>query len=43
VVVLDASEVPSATRVRYCWADAPICTLADGSGLPAPPFELEIR
>jgi sialate O-acetylesterase len=43
VVVLDASEVPSATRVRYCWADAPICTLADASGLPAPPFELEIR
>jgi sialate O-acetylesterase len=42
-VLLDASEVPGATRVRYGWADAPICTLTDGSGLPAPTFELEIR
>lgn len=33
----------SATRVRYCWGDAPICTLSDGSGLPAGPFEVEIR
>jgi len=32
----------SATRVRYCWADSPTCTLADAS-LPATPFELAIR
>ena len=31
------------TRVRYCWADSPICTLYDGAGLPAGPFELPIQ
>jgi sialate O-acetylesterase len=30
------------TRVRYCWADSPVCTLFDASGLPAGPFELRI-
>jgi sialate O-acetylesterase len=30
------------TRVRYCWGDAPICTLYDQSGLPAGPFELRV-
>jgi len=29
----------AATRVRYCWADNPVCTLYDASGLPAGPFE----
>src|SRR5205814_8032086 len=42
-VWLDAPEAAGASRVRYCWADAPLCTLADRSGLPAPPFELAIR
>lgn len=32
----------AATRVRYCWADSPVCTLYDGSGLPAGPFEMTI-
>jgi sialate O-acetylesterase len=27
------------TRVRYCWADSPVCTLFDRAGLPAGPFE----
>jgi sialate O-acetylesterase len=31
-----------ATRVRYCWGDAPVCTLYDSSGLPAGPFEQKI-
>jgi sialate O-acetylesterase len=31
------------TRVRYCWADSPICTLFDQAGLPAGPFELPIE
>lgn len=35
------TEAP-ATRVRYCWADSPVCTLYDESGLPAGPFELAI-
>jgi sialate O-acetylesterase len=30
-------------RVRYCWADSPVCTLFDRSGLPAGPFELSIE
>jgi sialate O-acetylesterase len=42
-VSLDASANPGASRVRYCWAEAPICTLTDGSGLPAPAFELAIE
>ncbi|MDE2161803.1 MAG: 9-O-acetylesterase [Alphaproteobacteria bacterium] len=31
------------THVRYCWADGPICTLADGARLPAGPFDLPIE
>jgi len=31
-----------AQRVRYCWADSPVCTLFDGARLPAGPFELAI-
>ncbi len=30
------------TRVRYCWADSPVCTLFDASRLPAGPFELRV-
>ena len=32
-----------AARVRFCWADAPVCTLFDRAGLPAGPFEIPIR
>ena len=32
----------TATRVRYCWGDSPVCTLTDESALPAGPFELAI-
>lgn len=42
-VQLDASSIPSAVRVRYCWDDSPICNLYDREGLPAVPFELPIR
>lgn len=41
-VMLSVPNGLSATRVRYCWADSPICTLYDFSGLPAGPFELHI-
>lgn len=37
---VDADEVPA--RVRYCWADSPVCTLYDASGLPAGPFEIDV-
>jgi sialate O-acetylesterase len=33
----------SDARVRFCWADSPICTLYDESTLPASPFELVIE
>jgi sialate O-acetylesterase len=42
-VVLDATQLPASTRVRYCWADSPICTLYDASPLPAGPFELSLE
>ena len=29
-------------RVRYAWADNPVCNLIGGSGLPASPFEAAI-
>lgn len=38
-VKLNGADALTATRVRYCWADNPICTLFDSSGLPAGPFE----
>jgi sialate O-acetylesterase len=33
----------SATRVRFCWADSPICNLYDAAGLPAGPFEIAME
>ena len=30
-------------EIRYCWADAPICTLYDEFGLPTAPFGLMIQ
>lgn len=40
-LAVPAGLVP--TRVRYCWADSPVCTLYDGNGLPAGPFELTVH
>lgn len=41
-VVLPNKGEEALTRVRYCWADSPVCTLYDEAGLPAVPFELYI-
>ncbi|GAA5069148.1 sialate O-acetylesterase [Lysobacter panacisoli] len=41
-VTLRAPNAHDATRVRYCWADGPVCTLFDGANLPAGPFELNL-
>ncbi|HEX7071148.1 MAG TPA: sialate O-acetylesterase [Rhodothermales bacterium] len=41
-VRLRGSSAVDAVRVRYCWGDSPFCTLRDGSGLPAGPFEIPI-
>ena len=40
-VVLDTAGI-AADRVRFCWADSPVCNLHDSSGQPAVPFELAI-
>jgi len=32
-----------ATRVRYCWADSPVCNLYDEARQPAEPFELPVK
>jgi sialate O-acetylesterase len=42
-VLLSIADGSAPSRVRYCWADSPVCTLFDASGLPAGPFELAIR
>nr|WP_238319442.1 sialate O-acetylesterase [Xanthomonas maliensis] len=42
-VVLPIADGSEAARVRYCWADSPVCTLYDRSGLPAGPFELSVN
>lgn len=41
-VLLDASGGIDATRVRFCWADSPVCNLYDEAALPAGPFEIAI-
>ena len=30
-------------RIRFCWADSPICNLYGSSGLPVGPFELPVE
>lgn len=42
-VLLDAAAFAAATRVRYCWADSPVCTLFDTARLPAGPFQIEVQ
>jgi sialate O-acetylesterase len=32
----------TATRVRYCWGNGPVCTLYDAAKIPAVPFELAL-
>jgi len=42
-VTLTAANATTATRVRYLWADSPICILYDRNGLPVGPFEAPIQ
>jgi len=42
-VELQLANQSSPTRVRFCWADSPVCNLYDRSGLPAGPFEIPIQ
>jgi sialate O-acetylesterase len=42
-VRLSSAEVANPKRVRFCWADSPLCNLYDGAGLPVGPFEIEVQ
>jgi sialate O-acetylesterase len=42
-VVLEAAQVAAPTRVRFCWADSPLCNLYDSVGLPVGPFEIPLQ
>jgi len=41
-VVLNARVLPQAVKVRYAWADSPLCNLVNSERLPAVPFEIDI-
>ena len=43
MVHLEDAAAGTATRVRFCWADSPLCNLYDSAHLPVGPFEIEIR
>lgn len=42
-VILVGPGAGTAARVRFCWADAPICNLYDATGLPVGPFEMDVE
>lgn len=42
VILEPARDAGPPTRVRFGWADSPVCTLYDQAGMPAGPFELPI-
>jgi len=42
-VLLSTEGVADPRRVRFCWADSPICNLYDGAGMPVGPFEAEVK
>jgi sialate O-acetylesterase len=41
-VLLADPGAAQATRVRFCWADSPLCNLFDTTGLPVGPFEIDV-
>jgi hypothetical protein len=38
-VVVWSDQIPAPTKVRYAWADNPVCNLYNLDGLPASPFQ----
>lgn len=42
-ILLTDAGAASATRVRFCWADAPLCNFFDTTGLPVGPFEIDVK
>ena len=43
VVKLEDPAPEKATKVRFCWADSPLCNLYDTEGLPVGPFEIAVQ
>jgi len=43
LVRLEDPGAAGATRVRFCWADSPLCNLFDTEGLPVGAFEIAIE
>jgi sialate O-acetylesterase len=41
-VVLDVPKGVKPVRVRFCWADSPVCNLYNSDALPAVPFEMAL-
>lgn len=41
-IALEAAGMAEVTRVRFCWADSPLCNLYDGDKLPVGPFEIPV-
>ncbi|NBB52486.1 sialate O-acetylesterase [Rhizobium sp. CRIBSB] len=39
---IEGPAVSTAARVRYCWADSPVCNLYGSDDLPATPFEVDV-
>ena len=39
---VEGAATATATTVRYCWADSPICNLYGSDDLPATPFQLSL-
>ena len=42
-VALTDADAAHATRVRFCWADSPLCNLYDSTDMPVGPFELSVQ
>jgi sialate O-acetylesterase len=42
-LLLSDADAARATRVRFCWADSPLCNLYDSTGLPVGPFEIDVQ
>jgi sialate O-acetylesterase len=42
-VLLTEEVAADTTRVRFCWADSPLCNLFDTTELPVGPFEIDVN
>lgn len=42
-IIIAAEQLQDAKKIRYCWADAPVCSLYSKSGIPVSSFEIAIN